>query len=626
MTFQIQKIKSNPKEYVETESIDEIVNFIKYATDKYENQTEVITDQIFDIIWNGLKERDPNNKVFNLVGAPIRNDMPKTTLPYRMPSLDKIKPTKNTLSKWLNNFPSKEYHISEKLDGLSVMVVYNPEPKLYTRGNGIIGRDVSYLIPYLNIPKTLPKHISLPMAIRGELIMSNETFKNKYSSLFPKVRSVVTGLIISNKPNPDTLKDSEIVFYEIMYPKNMKHSEQLQTLINLKIKTVKYYTTNNISLEGLIKTLQEYRNKSKYPTDGIVIGDDSKPYNITDKATPEHSFAFKMALDEQRKKTTVIRVNWKPSKHNKLSPQIHYEPVIIGGDTFQYTSGFNARYIYQNKIGKGTKITIIRSGDVIPYIDNIEKSTEADMPTSKWHWGKSNVDIYLDNPAQDTDKAILKHFFTTLQIPYINVGVIDKLYNSGYDTISKLYYMSKSDLLEIGGIKETMSDKIYSSIHDILDKPIDLGLLMTASNQFGHGFGIKKFQPLLDKYSNSNWHSISFEEIQNVEGYSEKTANKYIIGVPKFKDFLKQHPFLSINSKNTQIKHGKLSGKTFVLTGTRALEKIIIDLGGKISSSVSNNIFAVIAKDKDSASSKLQKATKLNIMILTPEEFTSKYT
>ena len=79
--------------------------------------------------------------------------------------------------------------------------------------------------------------------------------------------------------------------------------------------------------------------------------------------------------------TIVTQVNWLPSKNGYTIPVIHYEPVKLSGSTIVKTTGFNAKYIKENKIGPGAVIRIVKSGDTIPYIiDIIKKAEEPSLP------------------------------------------------------------------------------------------------------------------------------------------------------------------------------------------------------------------------------------------------------
>ena len=290
------------------------------------------------------------------------------------------------------------------------------------------------------------------MAIRGEFIMKNKVFESKYSSQYPKVRSIIAGNINSKKPDKKILRNIEFVSYEMVYPKEKRHTECLEVLRGFGFTVVKYEKTKSVELNHLVDKLKDYKTNSLYPIDGLVVGDNSKPYINDDKATPDHAFAFKMELDEQKMRTKVIKVHWRASKHGKLIPRVQFEPIVIGGDTITYATGFNGSYIFKNKIGSGTIINIIKSGDVIPYIHSVIKSTKSDMPTSKYHWDKTNVNIILDdNSNEEVELYKLKHFMNTLKIASVNTGIIKKLMDAGYNTISKIYNLRKKTVRSNSG-------------------------------------------------------------------------------------------------------------------------------------------------------------------------------
>ena len=164
----------------------------------------------------------------------------------------------------------------------------------------------------------------------------------------------------------------------------------------------------------------------------------------------------------------------------------------------------------------------------------------------------------------------------------------------------------------------------------VLDNEIDLVSLMTASNAFGQGFGNKRLTPLILKYP--KWDSISLDEILTVEGYSKLTANKYLAGLPIFDKFLKDNSFLKIkitkkNQISSNVLNNKLNGKVFVLSGFRdsKLESEIETRGGKISNTISSKTTALIIKEAQATSSKIDKANKLNIDIILLEVFRKKY-
>ena len=161
----------NPEEYGNKISIKELESLLRKAIDKYQNDIEIMNDNTFDKLLDILKRRAPLNKLLQEIGAPIRNDVKKIVLPYWMGSMDKATDNK-TLNRFINKY-NNNFSISEKLDGLSGLLIYKPNtsPILTTRGNGKTGQDISYLIPYLNLP-----NLNKDLVIRGEFIISKAKF------------------------------------------------------------------------------------------------------------------------------------------------------------------------------------------------------------------------------------------------------------------------------------------------------------------------------------------------------------------------------------------------------------------------------------------------------------------
>jgi NAD-dependent DNA ligase len=173
---EIEFINTNPIEYIDKTSNSKIETFLKKCSHHYYNSgLLLIEDDIYDILIEEYKKKNPSSKIFNIIGAPIteRSEIVKVKLPYWLGSLDKIKPDTRELDNFFKKF-SKPFLISEKLDGLSALLhIENKQYKLYTRGNGSEGQDISYLIPLMNMNLKIEEDI----AVRGELIMKENVFR-----------------------------------------------------------------------------------------------------------------------------------------------------------------------------------------------------------------------------------------------------------------------------------------------------------------------------------------------------------------------------------------------------------------------------------------------------------------
>ena len=588
----------------------------------------LVSDNEYDILITYILEKYPDNKVA-IEGHSKCNlevEKNKVKLPYEMWSMDKIKPDTEELNKWKKKYTGP-YIVSGKLDGISGLYsTENNEKKLYTRGNGKIGQDISYLIPYLKLPNT--KDIT----IRGEFIIEKELFEKKYSNKFSNPRNFVGGLINQKKIDESIIKDIDFVAYELIKPE-LKPSEQMKLLKNEKIDTVKYEVKKNITNELLSDILLEWRKDYKYEIDGIIVIDD----NVYSRKTgnPEHAFAFKMVLSEQLAEAKVLDVLWSPSKDGYLKPRVQIEPIILGGVKIEYATGFNGKFIESNSIGLGSLIKIVRSGDVIPHIVEVIQPAENPlMPTVPYVWNETNVDIILKNKEQDitVKEKTITRFFKEINVEGLGEGNVKRIIEGGYDSIPKILKMNKEDYLKIEGFKEKLANKIYSGIETRI-KESKLPEIMKGTNIFGRGFGGKKLKAILDVYpdilTSKEDKNEKIKKIESVPGMSTKTAEEFVKYVSEFVDFMKKAGLeYKLNHKKEKEKKNTghpLYDKKIVMTGFRDKELMsqIEKVGGIIANSVSKNVDIVIAKDDSTG--KAEQAKKLNISLFNVEEFKTKY-
>jgi NAD-dependent DNA ligase len=647
--FDLPSIQKDPEEYSKKVQIGIGVKLIKLANHFYYIGKPIFSDNIYDKIEDVLKKRSPNNKIWKEIRAPFEVSDEKVELPYWMGSMDKIKPGKNEIDKWSAKYPGP-YIISEKLDGMSCLLVIKPnEIKMYSRGNGKLGYDVSHLVSYLNLPEikfddTLKKigvnlnvnlNIIDELTFRGELIISQKTFKTKYEKTKTDGRSMVAGLMNAKHPDPNEIKDLDLVIYEMIIPTGTKSSTQFLIAKKLGFKTAKIELDNRDVIDDntMIGLLTKMKANSLYEIDGVILTQDiPRPRNTSDN--PPYSRAFKMSSDEQRAQATVEEILWEVSKWGKLIPRIKVKPVTIGNVTIQKATAFNAKYIQDNKLGPGAKVQLIRSGDVIPYIEVVLSPSPggASMPTIKYKWHLGGYDIYVDqSEASGQDDLQIKqltYFMTTLDVEGINQSTIKRLYDNDYKTLSKILNMTKDDFLKLPNTKEKLATKHYESIQNILTKTHPLELLMSASSLFGLGFGIKKTKAILDVFPNLLTQPITTDDVVGINGFEAKTAKLFIDGLPKFKIWLKTHNLnYKLPSNTSSSSKGKLNDQIIVMTGFRdkILETLIEKEGGTNSSTVSSKTTILIAKDPDAGGSKIDKALNLGVVVLNVDQFKNKF-
>ena len=260
------------------------VTIIQKANDAYYNNKPLMTDNEFDIVKEYFEKKFPNNPVLQTIGAPITKN--KVSLPYNMPSMDKIKPDTDALDKWMKKYTGN-YVLSCKLDGVSGMYTTEDNTqKLYTRGDGTIGQDITHLLPALNLPKVKD------IVVRGEFIISRTKFEEKYKSRFANPRNLVAG-IINSKTIDNKIHDMDFVAYEVIKPV-LCPSDQMKLLEKYGFNTVRNLQMATLTNELLSQLLIDWRSNYEYEIDGIIVSNNKK-YARTEK-NPEHSFAFKMVI------------------------------------------------------------------------------------------------------------------------------------------------------------------------------------------------------------------------------------------------------------------------------------------------------------------------------------------
>ncbi len=656
----LNKFKSQGITALAILSLEELTAMLQEAIDNYYiselKENTLLTDNEYDILREYILKKDPSNALANDQQTQIKNDSTKVKLPYEMWSMDKIKPDTNALTKFKQTYKGP-YVISAKADGVSAL--YSTEtgtPNLYKKGDGKFGFLINHILPYLNLPTE--KNITL----RGELMIKEETFKLKYKGQFSNSRNFIAGLVNRKKltqVEKDILQDIDFVAYEVIMPQNLKPSEQYNKLVDLKIVTVKNIQNIDyaqLTNEYLSNKLIEFRTTYEYSIDGIICIDD----NLHERKSknPEHAFAFKMVLTDQVMEAKVLDVLWSVSKDGLLKPRVQFEPVTIGGVTITYATGINARFIVDNNIGLGALVSLTRSGDVIPKITSvIVPAQKPIMPSTTEYdyiWNATNVDIILKNIKTDsrvTVKSITK-FFKDLEIEGLGEKNIEKIINSGADTIHKIINLTLEELMEVEGFQKKMATKIKTSIQKQVEEA-SIAKIAAASNIFGRGLAEKTINQILKAEPNILTSQESEEEkiskLNAIEGVGEKTAAQFVKAIPEFIEFITlikpdyatQEEATQEEATQAKEEEVKEDGEDHVLKNKiivfsdfdktskytkKELEKLLVKFGPIIETTVKKTTNILIIGDSLSSSTKVENAKKIGtIEIITLDDFLEKY-
>ena len=645
MTSYINELNKDAFMTADKMSVEELEELILKANDAFFNSgNTIISDAIFDMLVDFLKMKNSKSKVLKQIGSQIKDPKLKQKLPYKLYSMDKKKKEKEILD-WFSKYDAP-YIVSMKLDGLSGSIVYTNDGNINfnSRGSATHGLNLNKLLKYLpNIPswdkiknycdKNNIKASQNLFAVRGEIIMPKKLFKKNWKDKKSNARNTTGGLINSKTVDPLLAKDTRFLVYEIIDPE-MSYDKQFKLAKKMGFDVVYNRKFKSLDYENMSEFLKKMRLEYEYDIDGIIITN-TVLHKRDNTGNPKYAFAFKTVLDDQIAESEIKDIEWHISKDGFIKPVAVIKPVKIGGVTIQRVTLINAKYVNDNKIEKGVKIIVERSGDVIPKITKIlKKGKKADMPKKvNFHWNETGVDIICD----DCDNKEIRinriyYFFSKLNTSGMGKRNVEKLFNSGYNTILKILEAKKCNFMQLDGFKEKSSNKLVNSIKVAMSN-VKLEDLMGASNKLGRGIGSRKAKTVLDFYPNllkdyNNWSKSQFiEKIKLIDGWEEKTSK---LLVENFKEFIEFYnsisKYITISNPNKKQKKSKFTGNTIVTTGFRfskILDKLE-SLGIKITNSVSKNTNYVIVKDesmKDGQNSKVKKAKKLNVKILTKIEF-----
>ena len=357
---------------------------------------------------------------------------------------------------------------------------------------------------------------------------------------------------------------------------------------------------------------------------------------------PSYSVAFKFLNEDNIIECVVENVEWNISRYNYLKPKVKIAPVYLMGSVINYATAHNAKFIVDNKIGKGSIINITKSGEIIPKIISVVKGSNPEMPDVKYHWNKNNVDIIIDNETDDKQKQKLLFELKSNNIKFFNQKAADKLVDNGiYDICSII----GEDQLIIRLFGKVMGAKMIKSLKDNLELS-GIEELMVGSGIFGRGIGIKKLM-LANKIDIRDWDEGRLIEIKGlgkenvkllIDGkesfikYYSALKNKCELNRIKIAELIKESDNENISEDNKDNineydNKQKLLNMKIVFTGFRnkELENEIIKNGGLIVNSVSGKTNILIVDKLESNSSKINKAKQLKVEIITEEQFRKKY-
>ncbi len=549
------------------------------------------------------------------------------------------------------------YAVEHKIDGLSVSLEYeNGEfVRGSTRGDGNVGEDVTQNLKTIkSIPMKLTEKIPF-LEVRGEVYISKENFKkvNKEREeqdepTFANPRNAAAGSLRQLDPGVAASRKMDIFVFNIQQIEGKtieNHIDGLRYLKKLGFKTILNDTVFPDIKSAFARVLEigEERGGLPFEIDGAVIKIDSldlrKKLGSTSKF-PRWAIAYKYPPEQKETKITDIIVQ--VGRTGAITPLAILEPVHVAGTTVSRATLHNQDFIDEKDIKIGDTVVIQKAGDIIPEVLKVKKEKRTGveiafkMPEVCPVCGAKVVREEGEAafrctgagcPAQIMRNII--HFVSrnAMDIEGLGPAIIEQLLEKNMiKDAADLYYIKAEDVEDMDKMGKKSAENLINAIEN--SKENSLSRLITA---LGIRFVGAKAAKLIAKYAKSmdKLMSVTFEELTSIEEIGETIAKSVIeyFSEPQNIELIEKLRKKGVNFEEEIDENSDLrfENMTFVLTGTLSdftrseASEIIEKFGGKTSSSVSKKTTYVLAGEE--AGSKLDKANKLRVNVITEQEF-----
>lgn len=644
--------------------IEELRKTLRYHSDRYYNDdAPEIEDYEYDMMMRELKELEEKYPEYDAPDSPTKkvggvadNSFESVAHSVRMESLqdafskDELREFSNRVEDTVSDV---NYVVEPKIDGLSVSLEYRDGVFLRgsTRGNGDVGEDVSGNLRVIhNIPLKLNKSIPY-IEVRGEVYMPKKSFERvvdrqiiNVEKPFKNPRNAAAGSLRQKDSSVTASRGLDIFVFNIQQIEGVElssHKESLDFIKELGFNTIPTYKKVDNIEDAIaeIDRIGEARGSLEYDIDGAVIKvDDFSQRDILGSTAkyPKWAIAFKYPPEE--KQTKLLDIEIAVGRTGVLTPTAILESVHLAGTTVSRATLHNQDFINEKGIAIGDVVTVRKAGDIIPEVLCVNEHNSNSVFKFPDVCPSCGEKVYRDEdeaaircinpecPAQLLRNLI--HFCSrdAMDIEGLGPAIIETFVNEGM--IAKTYDIYNLDfnkILSLEGFKETSANNIINSVNN--SKNNDLSKLIFALG-IRH-IGAKAGKLLADYFKDIDLvMNASVDDILQIDGFGKIMAESVVefFSSDSTKELIEKLKEAGVNMKSTNVvEDTRFSGMTFVLTGTlptlkRAeASKIIESFGGKTSSSVSKKTTYVLAGEE--AGSKLDKANKLGVQIISEEEF-----
>ncbi|OGC51146.1 hypothetical protein A2982_03090 [candidate division WWE3 bacterium RIFCSPLOWO2_01_FULL_39_13] len=587
---------------IKTALLEKLVHYhnIKYFIDN----EPVISDEQFDELYEMLRRVKPDTPaLFEIVGdiGEIRHPVPMLSIDKRYRYAD--------VERWLNDTNDEKYIVEPKYDGMAARY---QKGTLATRGNGIYGEDISARFSSLYVVGNLPKDNS---STYGEVIIPISYFEEKLKVEYKNPRNAVVGIMKSKTvtlAGIQALLDKGVHF--VLHDQAKVIEAQKRELLN----------------EDTWESILEEMFRVDYPLDGIVIKATSQELRSKLGATQHHDrwqIAYKTPAE--RKWSVIQEIKDQVGRTGRVTSVAVIDPVNLSGATVTNVTLHNVKFVKSSKIGIGSKVEVMRSGEVIPFITKVIPAESPhiirmDCPVCGGKLvenGKYLECINSSCPARLSQS--IEYFFKVLGAEELGLKTIERFINEfKLNYVVDFYDLKKDKIAELDGFGNKSANNIMTNISRTLEDSITPSQLLQA-------LGVKNIGPaasrwIINKYGFDNLPYLKKEDLEDVSGIGPIKAGHFIKEVKEKWPIVLDLQKRGLKFKKDNISN-KLEGLSFCITGSQGkysrdeLIQLIIENGGEYKSSVTKDLDYLIAGTNPG--SKLEKAKELGVKVADEGEF-----
>ena len=637
----------------------ELVELLNRARRAYEQEnTEIMSNYEYDQLYDELQGLEQelgttlaSSPTIN-VGYEVLSELPKERHERPMLSLDKTKDV-GRLKEFLGD---QKAVISWKLDGLTIVLTYrNGElEKAVTRGNGEVGEVItSNARVFQNIPLRIP--FTGELVLRGEAVIGYKDFEKINEEIedvdarYKNPRNLCSGSV--RQLNNEITAQRNVRFYAFTLVRaegvDFRNSRlyQMEWLREQGFDVVEHHPVTRETVEDEVKWFSEHIEANDVPSDGLVLVYDDIAYGEalgTTAKFPRDSFAFKWA-DEIRE-TTLLEIEWSPSRTGLINPVAVFEPVELEGTTVSRASVHNISIMEELELGVGDRIQVYKANMIIPQIaENLTRSGVRDIPEVCPVCGGATR-ISMENETKTlcctNPKCQAKHIKSfalfvsrdAMNIEGLSEATLEKFVMNGFiKDFTDIFHLDRheEEIKAMDGFGEKSYLKLQAGVQNAR---------VTTLPRLVYSLGIPNIGSANAKMicralgnDPERVMNATAEELSEISGVGEVIAGTY---VQYFADEEHREIFRRLLSEVEIPKEEKpeggqdLSGVNFVITGSvehfanrGEVKEEIERRGGKVTGSVTSKTNYLINNDVNSTSSKNRKARELGIPIISEEEF-----